>query len=157
MRSRRPGSKGTEWLLIKHRDEFVQPGYDINQYDYSVLTKRSLDEIARDAGAPEWQSNRPAAAGSAPAKNAWLAKSIATADRKKAQAQKTHVPTKAEKGAPPRAFPQSSPKLKNDLRPSKSPHPQKRPPLNAKKKVRRSSAVLARKKLFGLVSQKNRR
>src|SRR6266403_1029680 len=30
MRSRRPGSKGTEWLLIKHRDEFVQPGYDIN-------------------------------------------------------------------------------------------------------------------------------
>src|SRR2546428_9581450 len=33
LRSRRPGSKGTEWLLIKHRDEYVQPGYDIDQYD----------------------------------------------------------------------------------------------------------------------------
>ena len=112
MRSRRPGSKGTEWLLIKHRDEFVQPGYDINQYDYSVLTKRSLDEIARDAGAPEWQSNRPAAAGSAPAKNAWLAKSIATADRKKAQAQKTQVQTKAEKGATSAGISATKPKTK---------------------------------------------
>ena len=50
MKSRRPGSKGTEWLLIKHRDAYVQPGYDIDKYDYSVLTKRSMDEIAGDAG-----------------------------------------------------------------------------------------------------------
>src|SRR5271157_4441676 len=28
MRSRRPGSKGTEWLLIKHRDDHVVPGYN---------------------------------------------------------------------------------------------------------------------------------
>ena len=76
------------------------------------MTKRSLDQIARDAGAPEWQSNRPAAAGSAPAKNAWLAKSIATADRKKAQAQKTHVPTKAEKGAPSAGISATKPKTK---------------------------------------------
>ena len=47
MKVRRPGSKGTEWLLIKHRDAYVQPGYDIDKYDYSVLTKRSLDQIAR--------------------------------------------------------------------------------------------------------------
>src|SRR3989440_3571879 len=31
MRSRRPGSKGTEWLLIKKKDEFAQPGYDIDK------------------------------------------------------------------------------------------------------------------------------
>ena len=50
MKSRRPGSKGNEWLLIKHRDVYVQEGYDIDKYDYSVLTKRTMDEIAGDAG-----------------------------------------------------------------------------------------------------------
>src|SRR3954470_16275103 len=30
MRSRRPGSRGNEWLLIKHRDEAVQEGFDAN-------------------------------------------------------------------------------------------------------------------------------
>ncbi len=50
MRSRRPGSKGNEWLLIKKRDEYAAPGFDPNdpQWDYSVLTQRSLDEIAGD-------------------------------------------------------------------------------------------------------------
>src|SRR6266481_8206504 len=42
MKSRRPGSKGTEWLLIKKRDEFAKEGFDANSpdYDYSVLTER---------------------------------------------------------------------------------------------------------------------
>src|SRR5438270_4390814 len=61
MRSRRTGSKGTEWLLIKKRDEAVEPGYDIDKFDYSVLTGRSLDQIAGDEGSAEWQSNRKAA------------------------------------------------------------------------------------------------
>ncbi len=30
MRSSRPGSKGTEWLLIKKKDEFAEPGFDAN-------------------------------------------------------------------------------------------------------------------------------
>jgi len=49
MRSRRPGSKGNEWLLIKKRDEYDVPGFDGNNdvMDYSVLT-RPLDEIAGD-------------------------------------------------------------------------------------------------------------
>src|SRR5690348_2172045 len=80
MRSRRPGSKGTEWLLIKHRDDEVVSGYDINQYDFSALTRRSLDEIAEDAGAREWKSSRPAA--KTPGK-AWLAKAIAKADQRR--------------------------------------------------------------------------
>ena len=46
MKARRPGSKGNEWLLIKHRDAYVREGYDIDEYDYSVLTKRTMDEIA---------------------------------------------------------------------------------------------------------------
>ena len=79
MRSRRPGSKGTEWLLIKHRDEYVVPAYEINQYDYSVLTNRSLDQIASDAGSAEWESNRPAATTK---KNAWLAETLTSVKRK---------------------------------------------------------------------------
>ncbi len=64
MRSRRPGSKGTEWLLIKHRDEFVQPGFDINQLDYSVATGRTLREIGGDERAKSGRAaaRRPPAA-----------------------------------------------------------------------------------------------
>jgi len=80
MRSRRPGSKGTEWLLIKHRDDEVVSGYDINQYDYSVITRRTLDQIAGDEGSNEWTSSRPAA--KSPGKT-WLAGAIAKADKKK--------------------------------------------------------------------------
>jgi bifunctional non-homologous end joining protein LigD len=60
MRSRRPGSKGTEWLLIKKKDDAMQPGFDIDKLDYSVLTQRSLREIAGDEGSAEWESNRKA-------------------------------------------------------------------------------------------------
>src|SRR3954468_957626 len=81
MRSRRPGSKGTEWLLIKKRDEGVQEGFDANskKMDWSVLSKRSLEQIARDEGSAEWESNRKAA----PRKSDWLSESVAIADKKK--------------------------------------------------------------------------
>jgi bifunctional non-homologous end joining protein LigD len=62
MRSRRPGSKGTEWLLIKKKDEAMEPGFNIDKLDYSVLTQRSLAEIAGDEGSAEWESNRKARA-----------------------------------------------------------------------------------------------
>jgi len=80
MRSRRPGSKGTEWLLIKHRDDQVVAGYEIDQFDYSVLTHRTLNQIAGDEGAREWKSSRPAA--KSPGK-AWLADAIAKADKRR--------------------------------------------------------------------------
>lgn len=38
------------WLLIKHKDEFVQAGYDANAYDFSAVTQRSLAEIAASEG-----------------------------------------------------------------------------------------------------------
>jgi bifunctional non-homologous end joining protein LigD len=75
MKSRRPGSKGTEWLLIKHRDDAVVEGYDIDKYDYSVLTHRTLDQIAADEGSAEWESNRPAAKKSR--KKDWLGEAVA--------------------------------------------------------------------------------
>jgi DNA ligase D-like protein (predicted 3'-phosphoesterase) len=38
------------WLLIKHRDEYSQPGYDAKDYDSSAATKRSLAQIASEEG-----------------------------------------------------------------------------------------------------------
>jgi bifunctional non-homologous end joining protein LigD len=60
MRSRRPGSKGTEWLLIKKKDEAMKPGFDIDTLDYSALTNRTLAEIGGDENSAEWESNRKA-------------------------------------------------------------------------------------------------
>lgn len=90
MRSSRPGSKGTEWLLIKKKDEFAQPGFDANadKLDSSVLTRRTLDEIAGDASSAQWQSNRKAAT----RKGAeWLSESTPTA---RAATPRKEVPAK---------------------------------------------------------------
>src|SRR5205085_628302 len=62
MRSRRPGSKGNEWLLIKKKDDAVKPGYDIDKLDYSVLTGLSMPEIAVYTVSSVWHS-RPASKG----------------------------------------------------------------------------------------------
>jgi len=85
MRSSRPGSKGTEWLLIKKKDEFAEPGFDANldKLDYSALTDRSLDEIAGDQNSAEWQSNRKA---SAQKGAAWL--SVAPAKKRPVQKER---------------------------------------------------------------------
>jgi len=83
MKGRRPGSKGNEWLMIKKHDQYVVEGYDIDAYDESVLSKRSLAEIAGDAGSAEWRS-RPAGGGKL--KAAWLADAVAKLDKKKAAA-----------------------------------------------------------------------
>ena len=36
------------WLLIKHRDEFSEEGYDSKNYDFSAVSGRSLEEIATE-------------------------------------------------------------------------------------------------------------
>src|SRR5438067_1479498 len=89
MRSRRPGSKGTEWLLIKKRDEQVQEGFDANdpQFDRSVISGRSLREIAGDQGSEEWESNRPAAKVGGSRKNKWLAEALAKVKAKTSAAK----------------------------------------------------------------------
>jgi bifunctional non-homologous end joining protein LigD len=64
--------KGNEWLIIKKRDEFAVPDWDVESYAYSVLSGRTQEEIARNlparktksetAGAADrvWESSRPA-------------------------------------------------------------------------------------------------
>src|SRR5215467_6881202 len=86
MKGRRPGSKGNEWLMIKKHDDQVVEGYDAGEIDESVLSHRSMDEIAGDARSKEWKSSRPAARGKL--KAAWLADAVAKLDQKKKQSQK---------------------------------------------------------------------
>ena len=41
-------AKGNEWLLIKKKDEHAAPDYDIDQLAWSVLTKRTQEQIAEE-------------------------------------------------------------------------------------------------------------
>ncbi len=64
--------KGNEWLIIKKRDEFADPDWEVEEHAYSVLSGRTQEEIARNlpahkikaktAGAADrvWESSRPA-------------------------------------------------------------------------------------------------
>jgi bifunctional non-homologous end joining protein LigD len=81
MKGRRPGSKGNEWLLIKKKDDEVVPGFDIDKYDTSVLTGRTMAEIGGDKGSAQWTTSRPATRGKL--KAPWLAEAVARADKKR--------------------------------------------------------------------------
>ena len=96
MRGRRPGGKDNEWLMIKKHDEYVVEGYDIEALDQSVLSKRSMDEIAGDAGSREWKS-RPGGRGKL--KAAWLADAVARVEKKKKKMKTAEDAGGAEKGA----------------------------------------------------------
>ena len=62
MKGRRPGSKGNEWLMIKKHDDEVVEGFNIDDYDTSVLTKRTMAQIGGDEDSAQWTSSRPASA-----------------------------------------------------------------------------------------------
>ena len=56
----RAGSKGNEWLLLKHRDEFANPDIDVTEVaPRSVISNLTVEEIG--ASKRTWQSNRSAA------------------------------------------------------------------------------------------------
>jgi bifunctional non-homologous end joining protein LigD len=83
IKGRRPGSKGTEWLLIKKKDDEAVEGYDIEAYDTSVLSHKTIAQIAGDKDSAEWISSRPASRGKV--KAPWLAETLAKLDKKKAK------------------------------------------------------------------------
>src|ERR1700726_3926942 len=95
IKARRPGSKGNEWLLIKKKDDHVVAGFNIDEYDTSVLTGRTMAQIAGDEGSAEWKGSRPASRGKV--KAAWLADAIARADLKKKKAVAAESAEGAEK------------------------------------------------------------
>ena len=48
--------KGNEWLLIKKRDQFAAPGWDVEAHAYSVLSGRTQEEIAQNLPARKSQA-----------------------------------------------------------------------------------------------------
>ena len=57
VRMRRPGERA-QWLLIKHRDEYADPSYDVvADVTTSVTTGRTMEEI-EGGRSRVWQSNR---------------------------------------------------------------------------------------------------
>jgi bifunctional non-homologous end joining protein LigD len=36
------------WLLIKHKDDFVKEGYDANEFDFSAVSGKSIEEIRKE-------------------------------------------------------------------------------------------------------------
>src|ERR1700730_10789259 len=44
----RHSEKGNEWLMIKHQDSAEDPAWNIDEHDGSVLTGRTLNEIAEE-------------------------------------------------------------------------------------------------------------
>jgi len=44
--------KGNEWLLLKKKDAFAQPGWNVDDYGYSALSGRTQEEIAQGLKAP---------------------------------------------------------------------------------------------------------
>jgi bifunctional non-homologous end joining protein LigD len=49
VKTRSPNGKDNQWLLIKHRDKYASEE-DITKKDKSVVTKRSLERIAKESG-----------------------------------------------------------------------------------------------------------
>lgn len=43
-----PGSTKDNWLMIKHGDEFVKPGYDAKTEDFSAFSGKTLEQIRSD-------------------------------------------------------------------------------------------------------------
>jgi bifunctional non-homologous end joining protein LigD len=81
------------WLLIKHRDKFVEPGDTlVEKHTKSVVTKRTMEQIGGSTKSRVWHSNRPAGEGdngggesvAAPRRTKSVAE--ARAERKKAAA-----------------------------------------------------------------------
>jgi len=55
------GGEDNAWLLIKERDEAVDPAWRIEDHAQSVSSGKTLTDIARDSRAPHWESKEKVA------------------------------------------------------------------------------------------------
>lgn len=92
----RERSKRTNWLLIKHRDDFARPGdHDelLIEADASVASGRTMDQIARGVGkgpTPFITAGADAGPARAPAKRVWNSR-----DKGAGVLGETHAPPRA--------------------------------------------------------------
>jgi bifunctional non-homologous end joining protein LigD len=150
IKARRPGSKGNEWLLIKKKDDHVVAGYNIDEYETSILTGRTMAQIAGDEGSAEWKSSRPASRGKV--KGAWLADAIARADLKKKKAltaEHDAEGAKENKNKDPKQAARSVVQAKDKTAASKAAAPEEAASKSRSKKSSANSAASAVKALPG--------
>ena len=149
IKARRPGSKGNEWLLIKKKDDHVVARFNIDEYDTSILTGRTMAQIAGDEGSAEWKSSRPASRGKV--KAAWLADAIARADLKKKKAVSAESAEGAQKNKKKSRRPseRSVAQSKDVIAASKGPAPEEAASKSRSKKSSPNSAASAVKALPG--------
>ena len=53
-------SRGNEWLLIKHRDQFAETGWSASDHAESVISGRTIEQSEAVKDKPTWKSSRPA-------------------------------------------------------------------------------------------------
>ncbi|GAC1491123.1 MAG: hypothetical protein NVS1B2_02030 [Vulcanimicrobiaceae bacterium] len=61
------GGEANAWLLVKERDDFVDPSWHVEDHARSVKTGRTLVDIARDPAAKKWTSRSAATSRAEPA------------------------------------------------------------------------------------------
>jgi bifunctional non-homologous end joining protein LigD len=97
MKGDRFGGKRTNWLLIKHRDEFVREGEDndILDEDHSVASGRSMEQIAAGKG----KAPKPfmLARGSKTKADATWDSNRGTAAEARSKTKAAHAPARAKK------------------------------------------------------------
>jgi bifunctional non-homologous end joining protein LigD len=106
MRHDRNGGKRTNWLLIKHRDEFAREGKanNILDVDQSVASGRSMDQIASGKGkAPKPFMTAKSGRGKADA--VWNSNRGDAAEARAENKAASRVPAKAAKGKKAAALP----------------------------------------------------
>jgi bifunctional non-homologous end joining protein LigD len=91
------GSKGNEWLLLKHRDPFANEEIDITEVaPRSVVSNNLVEEVSGDN---IWESNRKTASKKAPT----LATRLAAKDKAAAKAKKSAAKPATRKRAAAKA------------------------------------------------------
>ncbi|HVV40143.1 MAG TPA: DNA ligase D [Nitrobacter sp.] len=105
MKHDRSGGKRTNWLLIKHRDEYAEPGSgeDVLKHDRSVASGRTLRQIAEGKGKapkPFMMDKRTATAAAVWNSNKGLAAEARAGGSKRPAARTASKPASARKRAP---------------------------------------------------------
>jgi bifunctional non-homologous end joining protein LigD len=84
------GREENSWLLIKHRDDFAS-GEDVTEQDASVVSGKTIEELADDPKTKTWKSNRAASAATKVAKKS-ARKTVTPKTSKVSQKQKSIDP-----------------------------------------------------------------
>jgi len=104
----RDGSKGNEWLLLKHRDQYASADVDVTEVaPRSVISNKDVDEVG---GERTWESNRKASSGRAPT----LADKLAPT--KPAPAPRSRAASSRSRSSPARSSRKAAPTPRRRLR-----------------------------------------